>query len=234
MYIYIEPEWLKIFHHNTIGGLFPTIESAVNMNTDNENAKLFSILDQIESYRSSSSLFHFKLCYPDLNDLCNEWTQASNPVTDQIIKNFTAINIQSNIAYNFSGLGLDISAYNNLMDSQPASPRYWWYSVGTIRWYNIGTGDTIPGPAWEETREVVLYLKKGMFPFPVDKFTFVSQDFDSNVESLEECRSRCLASGWCEGFTWVKDNPKNGLEKKDVSYANHSSESAWSGFLSCK
>ena len=76
--------------------------------------------------------------------------------------------------------------------------------------------------------------------FPLNKFTFVSQDFDSNVESLEDCRSRCLASGWCEGFTWVKDNPKNGLEakkcylKKDVSYANHSGESAWSGFLSCK
>jgi hypothetical protein len=120
------------------------------MNPENENAKLFSLLDQIESYRSNSGLLHFKLCYPDLNHLFNDWTQSSNPVTDNVIENFTTISIQSNTAFNFSGLGLDNSEYFNLMDSQPASLWDWWYSVGTLRWFNIGTG-TIPGPAWEET-----------------------------------------------------------------------------------
>ena len=72
--------FVKVFSHDTGGGLFSSQEEALNKNPDNPDAELFSILDQLENYRDHEGILHFKLCYPELTGVggghCNEWTQT--------------------------------------------------------------------------------------------------------------------------------------------------------------
>merc|ERR1719378_122462 len=81
--------WVKVFNHNTDGGLFSSPEDALNKNSDDPTAKLYSILGNLEEYRIAGR-FHFRLCYPELvgvndGDGCNEWIQTSNPATNSTI-----------------------------------------------------------------------------------------------------------------------------------------------------
>lgn len=91
-------------------GYFVDHAEALNKNAENETADMYSILYQLEQYRTCSGLFHFKLCYPELVDEfpfpCNEWTQLSNPVIDNVIHDYKPINItfQSDTK-DFLGLG---------------------------------------------------------------------------------------------------------------------------------
>ena len=78
---------MKIFSHNTEGGLFENRNEALTKNCHKPGAKLFSHLDKLEEYRGVDGNFQFKLCYPELGQ-CNEWTQSSNPVTDTTITGF--------------------------------------------------------------------------------------------------------------------------------------------------
>ena len=80
-------EWKKIFSHThpaDLGeaGFFVDHTDAMNKNADDEYADMFSILDQLEHYRSCNGTFHFKLCYPELSNNfsfpCNEWIQFNN------------------------------------------------------------------------------------------------------------------------------------------------------------
>ena len=153
---------MKVFHHNSYAGAFPDIESTLNMNPEDEDANLFSILDQVENYRRRSGVFHFRLCYPNVNDLCNEWTQTSNPVTDQVIENFKAIDIiWPHANHPFAGLGLStFFPTKNLMDSSPSSTK-WRYSIGATELVG-NNGNALEGPKFN-THKVVLYLKRGEF-----------------------------------------------------------------------
>ena len=61
--------------------------------------------------RNAEGVFHFKLCYPELAEdfPCNEWTQSSNPLTQQTITGFAGITVTWNtngIGGPFQGLGL--------------------------------------------------------------------------------------------------------------------------------
>ena len=155
---------MEIFHHNTSGGLFPTLEAAEGVNENDENEDIFSILDQIENFRKINGLFHFRLCYPELDHRCNEWTQSSNPITDSEIQNFTAISNQfetnARRSVPFQGLGLNTDHSNKtLLDTQPNSTA-WWYAVGATMYSPYHPGK-IPGPKNEFVTQVVLYVKKG-------------------------------------------------------------------------
>ena len=54
--------YVKIFNHDVSGGLFTTNDDVGIKNPDDPDSKLFSILNQLESYRNSEGMFHFKLC----------------------------------------------------------------------------------------------------------------------------------------------------------------------------
>ena len=95
-------EWKKVYsftHPSELGkdGFFKDQTDALNKNSDDENANMFSILDQLEEYRSCNGEFHFKICYPELAENfsfpCNEWTQFNNPTVDSIVRNFKPIQI---------------------------------------------------------------------------------------------------------------------------------------------
>ena len=98
--------------------------------------------------RNAEEVFHFKLCYPEMAEdfPCNEWTQSSNPLTQQTITGFAGINVTWNtngIRGPFQGLGLSPPSFHvNLIDAAPDSPNR-WYSIGPIRYYGE---KTVPGP----------------------------------------------------------------------------------------
>ena len=136
------------------------------MNADDENTDLFSILDQLESFRTCSGKFHLKLCYPELAENftfpCNEWTQFNNPVYDSIIRDYKPVKITFQ-EEKFQGLGMsERGKGNNLIDHKPFD-KSWWFSVGTIK----GDGDKVAGPDPILVEKVQLFVNPGEALFAI-------------------------------------------------------------------
>ena len=161
--------FLKIFSHDTAGGLFPTPDAALRWNPSDPTADLFSILDQLESYRNTEGKFHLKLCYPDVTTIdgghCNEWMQTSNPVAEGNITGFEVISLaftKDGAEQSWHGLGKS-SEYNgenpSLIDDTGSNP-YWWCAIGATRYHGhpLAVPRTIPGPWQANVRKVELYV----------------------------------------------------------------------------
>ena len=151
-----------VFSHNTKGGLFSNLEETKKKNIGDKNALLFSILYDLETFRTKFGYFHFKLCYPELTDYpypCNEWTQTSNPVVESTITGYKALNItwdKNSLNQPFHGLGLSpASKRENLIDDAPEHS-WWWSSIGSIRYHG---SNTIPGPRPWKISKVILYAE---------------------------------------------------------------------------
>ena len=117
-------------------GLFSSLLDALNKNSGDPEADLYSILDQLESYRTKNG-FHFKLCYPELVG-CNEWIQTSNPAT-QFGKatGFKAIKLAYATAGDngeWKGIGRNpINHRTTLIDDSPPLSGYWWTAIGKLK-----------------------------------------------------------------------------------------------------
>ena len=100
-----------MFSHDISGGLFTSGPDALTKNPTNPEAKLYSILSQLEAFRLTDGSFHFKLCYPEevqYYNHCNEWTQTTNPAIETSIFNFRAIKLPfpfGSYGENFKRLG---------------------------------------------------------------------------------------------------------------------------------
>ena len=152
VHVYLEPEfnrkcvWRKIFSHHIDGGVFTDLEEAKKKNIHDENAKLFSILYDLESMRDEDGLFHLKLCYPTMIDEpfpCNEWKQSSNPVVESTVMGFVKIHLtwpEGPFDGEFGGL-MKSSPWKNLMDDNPVEEQH-WNSIGALALHN----GKIPGP----------------------------------------------------------------------------------------
>ena len=154
-------EWKKVYSLDTSGGVFANLEEAKEKNVYDENALLYSILFDLEAYRTKEGYFHFKLCYPELTQFpfpCNEWTQTSNPVLESKITEFKAINItwnKNSINRPFRGIGLSpVSSEQSLIDDAP-NHRYSWNSIGTIVDYK----GSIPGPMKYKVKKAELFVQ---------------------------------------------------------------------------
>ena len=152
--------YIKVFGHNTAGGLFSSKNDALSKNPDNPNANLFSILGKLENYRGKDGNFQFKLCYPEIGK-CNEWVQASNPATETTIHGFRAISLQFKTnGYNagvWAGLGKSIS-WGTLIDDSPSHAN-WYCAIGARTYWP--SKPTIPGPAYlSGITKVDLYVLK--------------------------------------------------------------------------
>jgi len=138
-------KWTKIYAHDTEGGLFANLEDAKKKNVNDEEAKLFSRLYDLESMRDNDGVFHFRLCYPELSNKCNEWKQSSNPVVDSAVTDFVPISLtwpKNGNGGDFEGLMRSTPQYNLIDDSDYGT--YWYNSVGTLQYW--GGEKTIPGP----------------------------------------------------------------------------------------
>ena len=150
--------YVKVFGHDTAGGLFSRREDALTKNKDNPDAQLFSILNQLENYRGSDGNFQFKLCYPELNK-CNVWIQSSNPATETTIRGFEPISLAfktNGIGAAWAGLGKS-SSDSVLTDDAPAYGS-WYSAIGAFTYWP--GKPTIPGPRGENgITKVNLYVK---------------------------------------------------------------------------
>merc|ERR1712142_531360 len=141
--------WTKIYSHDITAGPFANLEEAKKKNVDDENAKLYSKLYDLESMRDKDGVFHFKLCYPDRTEVtfrCNEWKQSSNPVTEPKVTGFEPIRLTWPLRADhqpFSGL-MSSTPDKNLIDDTEGTP--WANSIGTIQ----PLQDKIPGPVGED------------------------------------------------------------------------------------
>lgn len=162
-------EWKKIFSHDTAGGLFANLEDAKNKNPQNENSKLFSILDQLEKFRDAEGNFELKVCYPEVTYTpiypCNEWIQSSNPVHETNITGFRALRIafpKTSTGGTFSGLGLSPPSFGSTLIDETPSHGNWYFAIGALQYWH--KDDTIPGPRHGDTdlaavRRVELWVK---------------------------------------------------------------------------
>ena len=65
--------FVKIFSHDTSGGVFRSKKDALRKNSNNPDAKLFSILDaltqnndgSLTKIRDEQGKFYFKICFPE-------------------------------------------------------------------------------------------------------------------------------------------------------------------------
>ena len=90
---------------NTFSSLKKFIRGFIK-NHENPSADLYSILYQLEDYRTPEG-FYFKLCYPELNG-CNLWIQTSNPAEEWKIEGFQAVHLSfhhNGNDSNWTGLG---------------------------------------------------------------------------------------------------------------------------------
>ena len=172
-----------------MGGVFSSQEDALSKNPDNPEAPLFSILDNLESYRTSDGLFHFKLCYPEINGdtghggQCNEWKQSSNPATEATIKDFQAVWLgfsKNSLNEGWAGLGKSSDQTpRSLMDDAPTHS-HWHTAIGATHYHwppQFSTnpveqspmsdlyipGPNVPGSNWllqERVTKVELYAYK--------------------------------------------------------------------------
>ena len=147
------PQFVKVFNHDTSGGLFYSTQDALTMNPNNPDAKLFSVLNQLEDYRNHEGNFHFKLCYPEYFGIygghCNEWIQSSNPATEGTVTGFQGISIEfTKNGADQSWAGLGKSETNGTLIDNTGTGDYWWGAIGATEYYQSLNGDiTIPGPS---------------------------------------------------------------------------------------
>merc|ERR1712142_70468 len=185
--------WRKIYSHDITGGLFADLEEAKKKNVDDEDAKLFSRLYDLESMKDDQGVFHFKLCYPERVDVdinCNEWKQSSNPVTESKVTDFQGIRLTWPLRSDLKPFGglMKSTPDKNLMDDfdgpDPTGTR-WWNSVGTLKSYK-NTGK-IPGPV-DKSKKPILVEKKDLYvytkyPGPEDKDGRGSEDTGTDKET---------------------------------------------------
>ena len=157
-------EYVKIFGHNTLGGLFSNKDDVLKKNFGNSSADLYSKLYELENYRNSESNFQFNLCYPLIKGIggrsCNEWIQSSNPVTNSTITGFKPLSLAfTKDSYNkdWKGLGINLPELqkDTLIDDSP-SQSYWFTAIGAFKYW--GGKNTIPGPRAIKITKVELFV----------------------------------------------------------------------------
>ena len=206
---------MKAFSHDTDVGLFANTQDALNKNSHNPNAPLFSNLDQLESFRNAEGKFHLKLCYPERQSklgYCNEWLQSSNPVTDGKITGFKKIHLsfsKNGAGKPFGGLGKSGKSETTLMDDTGSNP-YWWMAVGATKYYEK---KKIPGP-WllpKVTKvEMFVNAKEKKCPkFNFNTWSRIGQEINKNVNTWQACKELCIKRKNCKNWVWHPEESSN-------------------------
>jgi len=127
-----------------------------SVNSDNPASDSYSILDKLESYRSSDGAFYFKLYWPE--DDQNIWIQTNNPVTTKGVQGYQPVNV-IHTDNNFAGLQFDDGPDALLDGSVNSTTGLWFYAIGSTHSWSDGNGTSgIPswGPAQQQAE---LYVR---------------------------------------------------------------------------
>ena len=126
--------------------MFTDAADTMSKNPKDENARLFSTLDQLPRLSQSLGMYRLRQCYPEIEDetnRCSEWVQTSNPATESIITGYKPINWVSTVngaRQPFGGLGLNKEETNDkgtlfpLIDDVPLGGN-WWNNIGARQYH---------------------------------------------------------------------------------------------------
>ena len=125
--------WLKIFYHDSIGGVFfKNLDQTMN----NLDPNLYSVLNIVNYRYKINHYYVFLLEYPDLAG-SNHWKQSKIPwynteVNGSTAEGYTPINITWN-THHWGGLVKSNNYFSclTLMDGS-AGTNYWWYALGVV------------------------------------------------------------------------------------------------------
>ena len=185
-------EQFKVFYHDARQGFFKDADDALNKNSDDPSAPLYSILDQLEDFRSEDGFFRFMLCYPELRwgvdgDECNTWIQSSNPTTTTSVEDYQAVKLAFPDTNTGKWRGLAMSSTTvTLLDDYEENGNAWFAAIGAFQSYK--ENDTIPGPRGDPDRngdtiisEVALYVTNQTS----DEFVFLVKYFPQDHQLYE-------------------------------------------------
>eukprot|EP00960_Hanusia_phi_P076662 768593-Hanusia_phi.AAC.1 len=182
------------------------------LNDDNVSSSSFSRLKQIESFRSSDSLFTFKISWPELGDWAyNIWRQRSNPVTEDGAKPKGYVSIHEAIPsdpvfqglfrgtnlFALAGSQLTLGFENKVPGYEIISKPETFTNVTVVElWVMVdrkdGSHNIIAHPYMQSEYDYSLSLARGIRPtsslgdLAIEKY-FVSNEFDfSEIEQSED------------------------------------------------
>ena len=145
----------KVFSHNSNEKFFANNAEALWKNADDESEPLFSRLKDIKQYKDVEGKFRFKLVYPEVPGFI-EWTQTSNPITEEDITDFKLIDnkaVRQYLSSTKGGLGPGTKG-QSLMDDTPKDSDdafgLWRTAIGAQKSWPDSESRTFPGPAIRE------------------------------------------------------------------------------------
>ena len=152
-----EAIWLKIFHHNSNGGIFFTNESnAKKSNLPN----LYSIFWEISNKFKIEGYFEFLLEYPELIGY-NRWKQNVFPLEALKTDSISYIPIQNTwTGFGWKGLYKSSRPESTLIDGT-SDLCCWFFSIGSYGKYYSPRfpGPNIDGYAEPTVQEAILWLR---------------------------------------------------------------------------
>lgn len=145
--------WTRVFAQDTSEG-YMNATTAYSSNGTNPYAKNYSILDQLENFRSGG-VFTLKINWPGYAAR-NIWSQTTNPTVDQPVAGYSAIAIDS--SSNFWG-GLERNSAQGFTDwfmDGSVNHSNWFYAIGAYSGWGspggIPASDTVAGSGTSVSR----------------------------------------------------------------------------------
>lgn len=158
-------KWVKVFRHDTSGGLFES--NAEALHTGTKDSKKYSILDMIDQLKSAADKkYVFKLYYPEYNASII-WKQNENPLAIIEAGNTTSTGkqvagyetIRTDYTGNYWGGLVRSSTGCTLLDGSTYHGN-WFYAIGANTAWGTGAPGTttIPGGNSQAVTKVELYI----------------------------------------------------------------------------
>eukprot|EP00808_Paulinella_micropora_P020117 g52821.t1 len=179
--------WQKVFRQKAPAW---STQGQFSYNPQNPDANLFSLLDQMDQFKSDG-MFEFLLFYPERANLdmsMGHWTQTSNPLQTNVT-GYKAVDVPWEGKGYWAGIAVS-STRSALLDGSPDHV-WWWNAIGsTVAFTTSGsTVAAIPGPYPEGVTEVELYAaapagQKVCTPLAPNPATITSGSVDTTTKTL--------------------------------------------------
>ncbi|XP_059097072.1 uncharacterized protein LOC131891494 isoform X2 [Tigriopus californicus] len=130
-------DWILILNHDNTKGISQWFSKGQNL-VGNPDDQLYSAMDQVDSFKSCTGDFHFRMVWPELG-YYNEWWQSSGPLATSGVQDYRGIAVR--FPEKFIGLQARSGPESQMIGGDPADGL--WSALGATQPTN---GDAMPGP----------------------------------------------------------------------------------------